>query len=69
MKPIDLSKIISKYKTGWIALKPDYSRVVGFGKTPKQAIEAARIKGIGSPVLMRASKSYAPIAPSEISLP
>lgn len=68
MKPIDLSKIIKKYKEGWIALNPDYSSVAGSGKTPKEAVESARIKGVDSPVLMRAAKSYMPIAPSEISL-
>ena len=63
MKQIDLTKTIKKYKTGWVALSPDYSKVVGSGKSIKSVVEQAESKGIKKPVLMRASKSYAPIAP------
>jgi len=28
MAPIDLSKLLQKYKSGWVAVTDDYSRVV-----------------------------------------
>ncbi len=28
MKPINLTKVLNKYKSGWVALKDDYSEVV-----------------------------------------
>lgn len=63
MRQIDLTKTIKKYKTGWLALSPDYSQVVGSGKNIKAALDEAESKGVKKPVLMRAAKSYAPIAP------
>ena len=63
MKQIDLTKIIKKYTSGWLALSPGYKKVVGHGKTIKKAVNAAQSQGIRDPVLMRAAKSYGPIAP------
>lgn len=63
MKPIDLTKVILKYTSGWIALSPDYKKVVGHGQTIKKAVNKAQLQGIKDPVLMRAAKSYGPIAP------
>lgn len=63
MKPIDLTKVIKKYTNGWIALSPDYKKVVGHGKSIQVAVNQAQSKGIMDPVLMRAAKSYGPIAP------
>lgn len=63
MKPIDLTKQIKKYTKGWIALSPDYSKVVGSGNSIKIVLEEAASQGVKKPILMRASKSYAPIAP------
>ena len=63
MKPIDLTKQIKKYTKGWLALSPDYSKVVGSGNTIKIALDEANSQGVKKPILMRAAKSYAPIAP------
>ena len=63
MKSIDLTKVIKKYKDGWLALSPDYKRVVGHGKTIKKAVGEAETHGVKEPILMRAAKSYGPIAP------
>ncbi len=63
MKQIDLSKVIKKYTSGWIALSPDYKKVVGHGKTIKKAANEAQLQGIKEPILMRAARSYGPIAP------
>lgn len=30
MKRIDLTKILKKYKTGWVALSKDYSQVIAY---------------------------------------
>lgn len=63
MKSIDLTKVIKKYTNGWIALSPDYKKVVGHGKSIQVAVDQAQSKGIEDPVLMRAAKSYGPVAP------
>lgn len=63
MKQIDLTKVIKKYTSGWLALSPDYTKVVGSGKDIKSAVAQAESNGIKKPVLMKASESYAPIAP------
>ena len=63
MKPIDLTKVIKDYTSGWIALSPDYKKVVGHGRTIKSAVDKAQTSGIKDPVLMRAAKSYGLIAP------
>ena len=63
MRQIDLTKVVKKYTSGWLALSPDYKKVVGHGKTIKKAVKEAESNGIEDPVLMRAAKSYGPIAP------
>lgn len=63
MKQIDLTKIIKKYKTGWFALTPDYSKVVGSGASIRTVLDQAKSNGFSQPILMKASKSYSPIAP------
>ena len=63
MKPVDLTKVVKKYTSGWIALSPDYKKVVGHGRTIDKAAKEAETKGIREPVLMRAAESYGPIAP------
>lgn len=63
MKPIDLTKVIKKYTNGWIALSPDYKKVVGHGKSIKVVVSQAQSKGVEDPILMRAAKSYGPVAP------
>lgn len=63
MRQIDLTKIIRKYKNGWLALSPDYSKVVGSGASIKSVLDQAEANGFSKPILMKASKSYAPIAP------
>jgi len=63
MRPIDLTQVIKEYTSGWIALSPDYKKVVGHGRTIKSAVDKAQASGIKDPVLMRAAKSYGPIAP------
>ncbi len=32
MTPIDLTKLLKKYTSGWVALTSDYSRVVAYSK-------------------------------------
>lgn len=63
MKQIDLTRIIKKYTSGWIALSPDYKKVVGHGKTIEKATKEALINEFKDPILMRGSRSYGPIAP------
>ncbi len=63
MKSVDLTKQIRKYTRGWLALSADYSRVVGVGRTIKLALQHAQVKGVKKPILMKAAKSYSPVAP------
>lgn len=50
---IDWTKIYTRYKGRWVALKADEETVVGSGKTAKEALAQARTKGIRKPILTR----------------
>ena len=52
---IDLSKILLKYKKGWLALSPDNRKLVAVGKTLEEALEKARKKGVENPGLLKAA--------------
>jgi len=54
----DLSKVLKRYSSKWVALKPQTTRVVGVGSSPKIVIERARKNGVDSPVLTRVPKDY-----------
>lgn len=58
MKSQDLSKSLRGYSSKWIALKPQTSKVVAVGNSPKIVIEKARKNGVDSPVLTRVPKDY-----------
>lgn len=44
MKPIDLSKILLPYENKWVALSEDNKKVLGAGKTLKEAEKQAEKK-------------------------
>lgn len=52
---IDLSKILSKYKKGWIALTPNNKRLVAAGATLDEVLIKARKKGIDNPTVFKAA--------------
>jgi hypothetical protein len=52
---VDLSKILEKNKSGWIALSPDNKRVVSTGKNLNEVLEKAKDNGVENPGLLRAS--------------
>lgn len=55
-KPINLNKLVEDYyDTGlYLAVTPDHEKVVGTGKTIKEAGEEANAKGCNNPVILRA---------------
>lgn len=50
---IDWTKIYTRYKGRWVALQDDEETVIGSGKTAKEALEQARMKGYATPILTR----------------
>lgn len=62
---IDLTKLFKKSHLGkWVAVTLDNKKVVGFGKTPKEALLSAKNNGYISEIsLMIASDNYANIYP------
>ena len=58
VKSQDLSKILKRYSSKWIALKPQTTNVVAVGRSPKIVIEKARKSGVDNPVLTRVPKDY-----------
>lgn len=42
---IDLSKVLSKHKSGWVAVSKDYKRVIATGETLKEVSESLKKKG------------------------
>jgi len=56
----NLTKILSSYSKErlWVALSPDKKRVVGKGKTPKEALDMALKKKIKEPSVIQAIPDY-----------
>ncbi len=59
-KSNDLTKILLPYakKNLWVALSPDRKKVVGSGKTPKEALKEAEKKRVERPTLLQAIPDY-----------
>lgn len=57
---IDLSKILSKYKKGWLALTPNNKNLVAVGATLEEVLAKARKKGVDNPSVLKAAsvKNY-----------
>lgn len=60
---INLVKPLKKYTKGWVALSADFKKVVGSGRTPKDALRVPRAKGDKNPVLILGAKDYGNIVP------
>ena len=58
--PIDWSKIYSKYKGLWVALKDDYKTVIASGHTAEAALARAENKGVAHPFLTKVPKKLLP---------
>jgi len=54
MTPIDLSKILSRHKKGWLALTPNYQDLIATGKTLDEVLKKAREKGVKNPSVLKA---------------
>jgi len=55
---IDLSKILKPYSNEWVALSEDEKKVVASGKTVKEVLQKAKVKGENSPILTKVPKDY-----------
>ncbi|MEX2013551.1 MAG: DUF5678 domain-containing protein [Parcubacteria group bacterium] len=60
--PIDWSKIYSKYKGLWVALKDDYKTVIASGKTAEDVLRLAEKKGFSDPFLTKVPEKLVPFA-------
>jgi len=58
LKSQDLSKILNRYSSKWVALRPQTTDVVAVGSSPKIVIDKARKSGVENPVLTRVPKDY-----------
>lgn len=58
IKSQDFSKSLKGYSSKWIAFKPQTTKVVAVGNSPKTVIKKARKSGVDSPVLTRVPKDY-----------
>jgi len=58
--PIDWSKIYTKYKGLWVALKDDYITVIASGKTAEEALRLAEKRGASNPFLTRVPEKLLP---------
>lgn len=52
---IDLSKILSKYKKGWLALTPNNKKLVATGATLEEVLIKAKKKGIDNPSVLKSA--------------
>lgn len=53
MTAIDWTKICKNYKGLWVGLKEDEETVVASGKTVKDVMKKAKLKGFLNPILFR----------------
>ena len=53
MSVVDLSKKISKYNKGWLAITPDNKKVVAFADSIDQVLKKARANGVQDPTLLK----------------
>ena len=65
-KSLNLSKLILPYAARklWIAFSPDNKKVVGSGKTIKEAIEKAKENQVERPTIIQAIPDYSGFVPS-----
>ncbi len=56
--PEDLSKILDRYSSQWVALEPETNKVVASGVQPKAVLDEARASGTKHPILTRVPKNY-----------
>ncbi|MBI2268117.1 MAG: hypothetical protein HYU80_01560 [Candidatus Blackburnbacteria bacterium] len=58
MKPVDLTKLLKKYTSGWVALSKDYKRVVAAAESLEEL--DGRLKKLRNPkvVLISAAPNY-----------
>ena len=64
-KSNDLTKILLPYakKNLWVALSVDRKKVVGSGKTPREALKEAEEKKVERPTLIQAIPDYSGFVP------
>lgn len=53
MKPIDLSRLLSKKKSGWIALTPNNRKFLASAKTLKAVVTKANKLGVSNPTVFK----------------
>lgn len=65
-KIIDLTKILKPYMKAslWVALDDNHEKVVGSGKTIREAIEESRRNGNNNPFILKAQENYSGFAPN-----
>lgn len=58
MKTINLSKLLKKFSSGWVAITADYKKVVATGKSLKEITAKIEKQRRDDIVLISASKNY-----------
>ncbi len=54
----DLSKLLKNHAAGWVAITPDYKKIVVSGKTLKEVTDKVNRKKITDVVLISAAENY-----------
>ena len=49
----DFAELLKPYSSGWVALTPDETKVVGAGETLQEALERAKKEGYLEPVFLK----------------
>ena len=52
-RPINLTKILGRYKKGWVALTGDSRRFIAAGSSLSQVLEVAKSKGVADPTVFK----------------
>lgn len=60
MMAIDWTKICKKYKGFWVGLKDDEKSVIASGKSVREVMKKAKLKGALKPILFRVPTKIMP---------
>lgn len=58
MKTVNLTKLLKKFSSGWVAISSDYKKVITWGRTLESVSKKVEKKGNPPVVLVAAAQNY-----------
>lgn len=58
MRTINLTKLLKGFNSGWVAISPDYKKVIASGKTLQEVSDKVNLQKLTDVFLLSVSKNY-----------